>query len=71
MMEGVFESAWLNYFKQAGLEIERYDSIKKVYYFDTALSLLRSLHGIGAIQKRSLTPSRLKRLLTARYHTGN
>ena len=57
------ETQWVRLFEQAGFQVERAESRIDQRLYPAALELFRSLHGLGAVKPRSLSPATLRKLL--------
>ncbi|MEO0795867.1 MAG: methyltransferase domain-containing protein [Verrucomicrobiota bacterium] len=66
-------AVWINSIEEAGLLVVRSESIKREFFYPDALALLRSLHGIGAVRRGTLSAGALRRIIREydeRYRVG-
>lgn len=55
--------AWLDALEQTGWKVVRGEAETRTVNYRSALELLRSLHGVGAVRRGSVRGSRLRRLI--------
>jgi len=54
---------WAESLAEAGLRLVRAETYERVFHHESALKLLRSLHGVGAAPFPQFTPGRLRKIL--------
>ena len=57
------ENQWQRYIEEGGFRILRDATVRRTFYYPSAIALLRSLHGVGAAPVRRMAPERLRRIL--------